>query len=69
MCSTCLAPKILETHGACSSHLFISPLVLQRVVGEEFRDAVRVRVRRGRFQIHSVFELRLSVAVVQTCRV
>jgi hypothetical protein len=49
--------SLLLPHGAGSSHLFISPLVLQRVVGEEFRDTARVcvRVGRGRLQIRSVF--------------
>jgi hypothetical protein len=63
--------SLLLPHGAGSSHLFISPLVLQRVVGEEFRDDVHVcvRVGRDRLQTHSVFEHRLSVALVQTRRV
>jgi hypothetical protein len=52
-----LGSQFLETHGAGSSHLSISPLVLQRVVGEEFRDTARVcvRVGRGHLQIRSVF--------------
>jgi hypothetical protein len=68
---TCLAPKFLETHGVCSSHLFISPLVANEWLEKSFVTlcVCVCGLAVARLQVRSVYELLLSSSVAQTCRV